>query len=56
MIEISEKEKCINCIKSLSRLDGLTMALGGLSNRESITKEIDTLMKYFEELLKELDK
>ncbi len=53
---MTEKEKCINCIKSLSRLDGLTMALGGLSNREPITKEIDTLMQYFEELLKELDK
>jgi hypothetical protein len=55
-INKTEKDKCMDCINSLSRLDGLTMALGGLSNREHITKEIDILMQYFEELLKELDK
>ena len=55
-INKTEKEKCMDCIKSLSRLDGITMSLGGLSNREHITKEIDILMQYFEELLEELQK
>ena len=52
---MSEKEKAIECIKALSRIEGATMAMGGLTNREVFTQNIDVIMKYFEELLKELE-
>jgi hypothetical protein len=48
---MSEKEKAIECIKALSRIEGATMSLGGLTNREVFTQNIDVIMKYFEELL-----
>ena len=54
--ELSEKEKAIECIKALSRIDGATMAIGGFSNRTVFLENIDTVMSYFEELLKELDR
>ena len=53
---MSEKEKAIECIKALSRIEGATMSMGGLTNREVFTQNIDVIMKYFEELLKELDR
>ena len=53
-IILSEKEKAIECIKALSRIEGATMAMSGLTNREVFTHNIDVIMKYFEELLKEL--
>jgi len=54
--DLSEKEKAIECIKALSRVDGATMALDGLNNRDVFIDNIDILMCYFEKLLKELDK
>lgn len=56
MKALSEREKAIECIKTLSRIEGATMSMGGLTNREVFIANIDYLMKYFEELLKELDK
>ena len=53
---MTEKQKAIECIKALSRIEGATMVLGGLTNREVFTQNIDVIMKYFEERLKELDK
>ena len=53
---MSEKEKAIECIKALSRIEGATMSMDGLTNREVFTQNIDVIMKYFEELLKELDR
>lgn len=53
---MSEKEKAIECIKALSRIEGVTMSMGGLTNREVFSQNIDIIMKYFEELLKELDR
>jgi hypothetical protein len=49
------KEKALECIKALSRIEGATMSMGGLTNREVFIQDIDVVMKYFEELLKELD-
>lgn len=49
---MSEKEKAIECIKALSRIEGATMAMGGLTNRDVFIQNIDVVMKYFEELLK----
>ena len=54
--ELTEKEKAIECIKALSRIEGATMAMGGLTSREVFTQNIDVIMKYFEELLRELDR
>jgi len=56
MTEKELNEKAIECIKALSRIDGATMALGGLRNRDVFIENIDTVMSYFEELLKEKDK
>lgn len=52
---MNEKEKVIECIKALSRIEGATMSLGGLSNRGVFINNLDVIMKYFEELLKELE-
>ena len=51
-----EKEKAMECIKALSRIEGATMSMGGLTNREVFTQNINVIMKYFEELLRELDR
>jgi len=32
--ELGEKEKAIECIKALSKVEGATMVLGGLNNRD----------------------
>ena len=56
MIEDTEKHKALECIKALSRIEGATMSMGGLTNREVFIENIDLIMKYFEELLKELDR
>lgn len=53
---MSEKEKAVECIKALSRIEGATMSMGGLTNREVFIQNIDVVMKYFEEILKESDK
>lgn len=52
---MNEKEKVIECIKALSRIEGATMSLGGLSNRGVFINNLDVIMKYFEELLKEIE-
>ena len=53
---MTEKEKAIECIKALSRIEGATMSLDGMPNREIFIGNLDTIMEYFEELLKESDK
>ena len=53
---MSEKQKALECIKALSRIEGATMSMGGLTNREVFIQDIDVIMKYFEELLKGLDR
>jgi len=46
--ENNKSKEVLECIKSLSRIDGLTMALGGLNNRKELLDNIDLLMAYFE--------
>ena len=53
---MSEKQKALECIKALSRIEGAAMAMGGLTSRGVLIENIDVVMKYFEELLKELDR
>jgi len=52
----SEKEKAINCIKALSKIEGYTMSYEGLKRTGVLYDNLDYLMKYFDDLLKELDR
>jgi len=51
---LSEKEKAIECIKALSRIDGYMMTID--KNTGAVANNIDFIMNYFSHLLKELDK
>ena len=54
---LSEREKAIECIKALSRIEGYTMTIEELLKRTpALYDDIDYVMKYFDELLRELDK
>jgi hypothetical protein len=52
--EISEREKAVNCIKAISRIQGYAMSQEGMTH--VLHDSFDELMQYFEELLKELDR
>jgi hypothetical protein len=52
----SEKEKCIECIKALSKIEGYTMSYEGMKRTGVLYDNLDYLMNYFDELLKELDR
>jgi len=52
----SEKDKAIECIKSLSRIEGYTIFKEGLNKTPMLYENIDYIMNYFTELLKELDR
>ena len=52
----SEREKAINCIKALSKIEGYTMSYEGMKRTGILYDNLDYLMKYFDELLKELDR
>ena len=52
----SEKEKAISCIKALSKIEGYTMSYEGMKRTHMLYDSLDYIMKYFDELLKELDK
>ncbi len=54
--EESEKEKTINCIKALSKIEGYTMSYEGMKRTGVLYDNLDYLMNYFDELLKELEK
>lgn len=53
---MSEKEKVLECIKALSRIEGYTMSIQGLNRDGVLYDNIDLIMKYFDEILKELDR
>lgn len=55
IIELTEKEKVIECIKALSRIEGYTMSYEGMKRTNILYDNIDLLMKYFEDKNKELD-
>lgn len=53
---LTEKERAIECIKSLSRIEGCAMGIEGLKRTPIIYDNLDYIMNYFTELLKELDR
>ncbi len=55
---MTEREKVIECIKALSRIEGINRYIkgNGLQEDETIFENVDILMKYFDELLIELEK
>ena len=55
-IELTEKEKIIECIKALSKIEGYTMSYEGMKRTGILYDNIDLLMKYFEDKNKELNK
>ena len=55
IIELTEKEKVMQCIKALSRIEGYTMSYEGMKRTNVLYDNIDLLMKYFEDKNKELD-
>ena len=54
--EMSERDKAIECIKSLSRIEGYTLSYEGMKREGVLYDNIDLLMEYFDKLLKELDR
>jgi len=56
IIELTEKEKVMECIKALSRIEGYTMSYEGMKRTNVLYDNIDLLMKYFEDKNKELNK
>lgn len=56
IIELTEKEKVMECIKALSRIEGYTMSYEGMKRTNILYDNIDLLMKYFEDKNKELNK
>lgn len=53
-IELTEKEKVIECIKALSKIEGYMMSYEGVKRTDFLYGNIDFLMKYFENKNKEL--
>lgn len=55
---MTEKEEVIECIKALSRIEGINRYIAGqgLQENETIFESIDTIMDYLERINKELDK
>lgn len=56
IIELTEKEKVMECIKALSRIEGYTMSYEGMKRTNVLYDNIDLIMKYFEDKNKELNK
>ena len=51
---LSEKEKAIECLKALSRIEGYVFSVK--DNEEFLGNNLEYLVKYFDDLLKEMDK
>ena len=54
-IELTEKEKVMECIKALSKIEGYTMSYEGMKRTGILYDNIDLLMKYLEDKNKELE-
>ena len=54
---LSEKEQVIECIKALSRIEGINRYIkgNGLKQDETIFESIDLIMEYLDRVNKELD-
>lgn len=55
IIELTEKEKVMECIKALSKIEGYTMSYEGMKRTNILYDNIDLIMKYFEDKNKELE-
>ena len=57
-MELSEREQVIECIKALTRIDGINRYIvgNGLKQDEAIFESIDLIMRYFDRILRELDR
>ena len=55
IIELTEKEKVMECIKALSKIEGYTMSYEGIKRTNVLYDNIDLIMKYLEDKNKELD-
>ena len=55
-MELSEKQKAIECIKALSKIEGYTLSYEGMKRTGVLYDNLDYLMNYFEDLLKELER
>ena len=53
---LSEKQKAIECIKALSKIEGYTLSYEGMKRTGVLYDNLDYLMNYFEDLLKELER
>lgn len=53
---LSEREKAIECLKCISRIEGYTLNIEGMKRTPALYDNIDYIVKYFDELLRELDK
>jgi len=52
MNELTEKEKVMECIKALSKIEGYTLSYEGMKRTNVLYDNIDLIMKYLEEKLK----
>ena len=55
-MELTEKQKVIECIKALSKIEGYTLSYEGMKRTGVLYDNLDYLMSYFEDLLKELER
>ena len=54
-MELTEKQKVIECIKALSKIEGYTLSYEGMKRTGVLYDNLDYLMNYFDTLLKELE-
>lgn len=54
---MSEREKVIECIKALSKIEGINRYIEGqgLKQNKTIFESIDLIMKYLDDKVEELD-
>ena len=50
---LSEKQKAIECIKALTKIESYTLSYEGMKRTGVLYDNLDYLMNYFEDLLKE---
>ena len=54
-MELTEKQKVIECVKALSKIEGYTLSYEGMKRTGVLYDNLDYLMSYFDALLKELE-
>lgn len=54
-MELTEKQKVIECVKALSKIEGYTLSYEGMKRTGVLYDNLDYLMSYFDNLLKELE-